>query len=131
MLKGSFLFGAVLDGIIAVSWFCIAAGIEIPNILNGYVGSGSDYRLAMYVSGMFMAGWAVVLGWGSLRPVERRGLLPITSAFLALSVLAEVVLYGSTLFGGAFLLGATKRLAIATLFFLVWRGSFGEDDSRP
>ena len=37
MLKFAFILGAVVDGAIAVSWFLIASGVSIPNILNGYV----------------------------------------------------------------------------------------------
>ncbi len=64
LLKLMFILGAVVDGAIAVSWFLIASGLRIPNILNGYVGTGSDYQLAMYIGAMFMAGWTVLLAWG-------------------------------------------------------------------
>ena len=57
ILKYMFMLGAVIDGAISASWFMIAGGWKIPNILNGYTGSGPDYRLAMYVAAMFMAGW--------------------------------------------------------------------------
>jgi hypothetical protein len=56
-----FIFGAVVDSAIAISWFLIAFGLKIPNILNGYVGTGSDYQLAIYIGAMFMAGWAALL----------------------------------------------------------------------
>ena len=56
ILRLMFILGAVVDGAIAVSWFLIASGARIPNILNGYTGIGSDYQLAMYVAAMFMAG---------------------------------------------------------------------------
>lgn len=48
MLKSMFILAAIVDGAIAVSWFLIAFGAKIPNILNGYVGTGSDHQLAMY-----------------------------------------------------------------------------------
>jgi len=75
ILKFMFIIGAVVDGGIAISWFLIASGWEIPNILNGYIGTGLDYQLAMYGGAMFMAGWAVLLAWGALKPIERRELL--------------------------------------------------------
>jgi hypothetical protein len=93
MLRLMFILGAVVDGVIAVSWFLIAAGARIPNILNGYTGTGSDYQLAMYVAAMFMAGWTILLAWGAIKPVERRGLLLITSVLLTLSVIAEIVFF--------------------------------------
>jgi len=116
ILKKMFILGAVIDGAIAGSWFLIAAGWEIPNILNGYTGTGPDYRLAMYVAAMFMAGWAVLLAWGALKPVERRGLLLITAGFLLLSVIAELVLYRHMQGGPVLVFGVIKRLVLTTLF---------------
>jgi hypothetical protein len=116
MLKSMFIFGSVVDGAIAVSWFLIASGWEIPNIINGYIGKGSDYQLAMYGGAMFMAGWTVLLAWGALKPTERRGLLLITSGFLLLSVIIEFIFFGNMLGGTGFVFGVTKRLFLSVLF---------------
>jgi hypothetical protein len=61
ILRLMFILGASVDGAIAVSWFLIASGLQVPNILNGYMGTGPDYQLAMYVAAMFMAGWTILL----------------------------------------------------------------------
>jgi hypothetical protein len=116
IIKYMFILGSIIDGAISVSWFLIAAGWEIPNILNGFTGTGPDYRLAMYVAAMFMAGWAVLLAWGALKPVERRGLLLITAGFLLLSVIAELVLYRHMLGGPVLVFGVIKRLVLTILF---------------
>jgi len=116
ILKFMFLLGAVVDGAISISWFLIASGWEIPNILNGYIGTGPDYQLAMYGGAMFMAGWTVLLAWGALRPIERRELLLITSGFLLLSVIIEFVFFGKMLGGAVFVFGVTKRLILSVLF---------------
>jgi hypothetical protein len=116
ILKFMFILGAVVDGAIAVSWFLIASGWKIPNILNGYIGSGPDYQLAMYGGAMFMAGWTVLLAWGSLRPIERRDLLLITSGFLLLSVIIEFVFFSNFLGGTVFVFGVSKRLILSVLF---------------
>lgn len=116
IIKNMFILGALIDGAISASWFLIAAGWEIPNILNGYIGIGYDYRLAMYVAAMFMAGWAVLLAWGALKPVERRGLLLITAGFLFLSVIAELIFYRHVLGGRVLVFGLTKRLVLTGLF---------------
>ena len=115
-----FILGAVVDGAIAVSWFLIASGARIPNILNGYTGTGSDYQLAMYVGAMFMTGWTILLAWGAIKPVERRDLLLITSALLFLSVIVELVFYGDMLGGGGFVFGVTKRLVLSTVATAVY-----------
>ena len=115
-----FILGAVVDGTIAVSWFLIASGARIPNILNGYTGTGSDYQLAMYVGAMFMTGWTILLTWGAMKPVERRDLLLITSILLFLSVIVELMFYGDMLGGGGFVFGATKRLVLSTVATAVY-----------
>lgn len=116
ILKLMFILGAVVDGAIAVSWFLIASGWEIPNILNGYIGAGLDYQLAMYIAAMFMTGWAVLLAWGALKPIERRELLLITSGFLLLSIIIEFVFFSNMLGGAVFVFGVTKRLILSVLF---------------
>ena len=116
ILKFMFILGAVVDGAIAVSWFLIASGWEIPNILNGHIGTGLDYQLAMYVGAMLMTGWTVLLAWGALKPIERRELLLITSGFLVLSVIIEFVFFSNMLGGAVFAFGATKRLILSALF---------------
>jgi hypothetical protein len=115
-MKAMFILGAVVDAAIAISWFLIASGMQIPNILNGYVGFGADYQLAMYIGGMFMMGWAVILAWGAFKPEERKGLLLITSAFLTLSLIIEVIVYGDMLGGTLFVVGAIKRIVLSLLF---------------
>lgn len=116
LLKFMFIIGAVVDGGIAISWFLIASGWAMPNILNGHIGAGPDYQLAMYVSAMFMAGWAVLLAWGALKPVERRELILITSVFLLISVIIESVFFSNMLGGAVFVFGVTKRLILSLLF---------------
>ena len=124
MLRLMFILGAIVDGAIAVSWFLIASGTRIPNILNGYTGAGSDYQLAMYVGAMFMTGWTILLAWGAMKPVERRDLLLITSTLLFLSVIVELVFYGDMLGGGGFVFGVTKRVVLSTAATAVYFYSF-------
>ena len=116
ILKFMFIVGAAVDGAIAVSWFLIASGWNIPNILNGYIGSGPDYQLAMYGGAMFMAGWTVLLAWGAVKPIERRDILLITSGFLILSVIVEFLFFRNMLGGMVFVFGVTKRLTLSVLF---------------
>ena len=129
LLKLMFILGAVVDGAIAVSWFLIASGLRIPNILNGYVGTGSDYQLAMYIGAMFMAGWTVLLAWGAIMPIERRGLLLITSVFLFLSVIVELMFFRDMLGGAGFMLGVTKRILLGMLATAIYFYSFRSIDT--
>jgi hypothetical protein len=129
ILRLMFILGAVVDGAIAVSWFLIASGAVIPNILNGYTGTGSDYELAMYVAAMFMAGWTILLAWGAIKPVERRDLLFITSILLFLSVVIELVFYSDMLGGGGFIFGAMKRILLSTVAIAIYFYSFRNQEN--
>ena len=71
LLKLSFLIGTIADLVVAVNWFLIATGAEIPNMMCGLSGEGEEYRFAMYIAGLFMAGWATILAWGWFRPLEK------------------------------------------------------------
>ena len=120
MLKLAFIFGAIVDCAIAISWFLIASGWQIPNILNGHTGTSQDYQLAMYVAAMFMLGWAVLLAWGALKPAERKELLLITAMFLLFSIIIELVFFSQLLGGALFVFGVTKRLILSMLFLSVY-----------
>ena len=120
IVKTLFLVAATIDGAIAISWFLIASGLNIPNILNGYIGVGDDYRLAMYISAMFMAVWTIILIWGACKPYERIALLLITSSMLFLSVLAKLFFYLDLLTSGGFILGVVKRSLIATFALIIF-----------
>jgi hypothetical protein len=116
LLKLSFVIGTVADAVVAGNWFLIASGAEIPNMLAGLTGTGADYRFAMYIAGLFMAGWAVILAWGWFRPFERKGLLIITAALIFLSMVLEVAFYRSLLGGPGFVFGLSVRAALVTKF---------------
>ena len=130
MLKSMFILGAVVDGAIAVSWFLIASGLRIPNILNGYIGTGSDYQLAMYVGAMLMAGWTALLAWGAIKPIERRDLLLITSMLLFLSVMLELVFFRDMLGGAGFVFGVAKRILLGVLATAIYLYSFKNQESQ-
>ncbi len=123
MLKFAFVLGAVLDGAIAISWFLIASGLSMPNILNGYTGVGADYQLAMCIAAMFMGGWAVLLAWGAMKPMDRSDLLLITSVLLLCSVIIEYVFFSNILGGDGFVFGVSKRLFLIVLFSVIYFNS--------
>lgn len=127
MLRFMFVFGAIADGAVALTWILIAAGFEIPNILNGYVGSGSDYQLAMYLGALLMAGWASLLAWGAIRPIERRGLLLITAVLLMLSVITELLFFRDILEGIGFVFGITRRTLLGLIAAAIYFYSLRKD----
>jgi hypothetical protein len=116
LLKLSFLIGTIADGIVAVTWFMIASGSNIPNYLCGFKGSGPDYQYAMYIAALFMTGWTGLLFWGWRKPNERKGLLLLTAMLLLVSIIIEVLIYQNILMGRGFIFGITARLLLITKF---------------
>ncbi len=115
-LKLSFLIGTIADALVALNWYFIAFGINIPNYLNGYTGSGADYQLAMYIAALFMTGWTIILAWGYRNPLERRDLLIITALLLLFSVITELLIFPNLLNGNGFTTAILLRLALVTKF---------------
>lgn len=115
------IFGAIIDVALSISWFFIAAGYNIPNILNGHIGTGADYQLAMLIAGMFMFGWGVILYWGSRNPNERKELLLITAFMLLLSIIIELIFFRHVLeMNIGFMAGAIKRAFIAIIMIAAY-----------
>ncbi len=77
-----------------------------------------------------MAGWAALLAWGAIKPIDRRGLLLITSVGLFLSVIVELVFFRDVLGGAGFLFGVTKRTLLSVLFAASYFYSCRDLESR-
>jgi hypothetical protein len=131
-LKWSFAIGAIADFAVGVNWLLITIGYDIPNFISSFSGSGTDYRFAMYISTMFMFGWTAIMIWGFLKPLERSGLLMITVALLALSIVIELIFYYDLLASVEFLSGIIFRILIIAKFTFAYLFAYGREKSdRP
>ena len=75
-LRISYWVGAVVD-------FAAGLMMVIPALFAfmnqpGNFQPGNDYRYAMGLGAPLMFGWTVLLLWADRKPVERKGILPIT-----------------------------------------------------
>ena len=91
LLRVCFLVGAITDGLAVVPMLS-------PNIGTMLFGGefarlGVEYRYAMGIGAALMAGWTVLLLWGSVKPIERRDLLVITIFPVVTGIVASTV-YG-------------------------------------
>jgi predicted CoA-binding protein len=75
-LRISYWAGAIADAVAAVAMLFPVIGAAIYG-LDGFE-AGPDYRYAMRLGASLMAGWALLLLWADRKPLERRGVLPIT-----------------------------------------------------
>jgi hypothetical protein len=116
-LKTAFLIGAAVDGVIAVEWILISLGVvDLPAHPSFFVGSGEDFRFALSSGGLFMMGWAFLLYWGSLRPVERRGILLLTALMLFIATLSDGIVFAHLFSRTQIALGSATKLSLALLF---------------
>ena len=116
-LKTAFLIGAVTDGVIAIEWFLISLGlVDLPVHPSFFVGSGQDFRFALSSGALFMMGWAFLLYWGSLRPIERRGVLLLTAVMLFVAILSDGIVFAHLFSTRQLLLGTSVKLSLVILF---------------
>lgn len=76
LLRISFLVGALTDGLAVIP-------MVFPAIGSTLFGSNSsrfsaEYRFAMSIGASLMAGWTLLLLWGSMGPIGRRDILVLT-----------------------------------------------------
>jgi hypothetical protein len=117
MLKTAFLVGAVADGLIAIEWFLISLGlVDMPIHPSFFLGSGQDFRFVLSIAGLFMMGWALLLYWGSLKPIERRGILLLTAVMLFLAILSDGIIFGHLFSTQQIVLGTSVKLFLVMIF---------------
>jgi len=117
VLKTAFLIGAVADGVIAIEWFLISLGlVDLPVHPSFFVGSGQDFQFVLSTAGLFSMGWAFLLYWGSLRPIERRGILLLTAVMLFVAILSDGIVFAHLFSTRQVLLGTSVKLSLVILF---------------
>jgi hypothetical protein len=75
-LRLSFRAGAILDFLAAIQML-FPAVFAATNGLGDFH-PGREYFYAMGMGALLMLGWTVLLLWADRKPLERRGILPIT-----------------------------------------------------
>ena len=88
-LRRSYRVGALIDAI-------AAAGMTYPKLYGptlrfdpGSRRTGPEFTYAMRAGAPLMAGWTVLLVWADRRPLERRGVLPITIVPVIVGLMAN------------------------------------------
>jgi len=75
-LRLFFYYGAVLDGI--MGFLMIFSLFTTPPVIIPYSEATNEFRFAMGWAAIFMIAWTILLLWASLKPVERKGIIPMT-----------------------------------------------------
>ncbi len=75
-LRLFFYYGGVLDGI--MGFLMIYSLFAIPPAIIPFSEVTNEFRFAMGWAAVFMIAWTILLFWASLKPVERKGIIPLT-----------------------------------------------------
>ena len=117
VLKTAFLVGAIGDGLIAIEWFLVSLGlVDMPIHPSFFVGSGQDFQFVLSTAALFMTGWAVLMYWGSLQPVERRGILLLTAVMLFIAIFTDGIVFGHLFTVQQIVMGTAVKLFLVILF---------------
>jgi hypothetical protein len=84
--RATCLIGAVFDGLVLLPMLIPGLGAKLFG-LEGFL-PGADYRYAMNIAASLMLGWTFLLLWAAERPIERSGVLGLTSIVVACLMLA-------------------------------------------
>jgi len=117
MLRIAFWIGAITDATAALI-------MALPE-LRVYIFASevqkitSEYRYALGMGAALMTGWTALLIWGSLKPLERRGILVLT-VFPVISgiVIAQIYAVSYGLLTISEILPVWIHLTLMSLFFL-------------
>ena len=80
-LRVSYWAGAIADALAAVAMLVPELGAAVYGMED--FEPGPEYRYAMRLGASLMIGWTVLLLWADRKPLERRGILPITVLVIA------------------------------------------------
>ena len=75
-LRISYWTGAIVDVLAAVQML-VPAIFAVTNKLPDFH-PGAEYKYAMGMGASLMLGWTFLLIWADRKPIERKGILPIT-----------------------------------------------------
>ena len=107
-LRMFFYYGAILDGI--MGFLMIYSLFTTPPVIIPYSEATNEFRFAMGWAAIFMIAWTILLIWASIKPFERKGIIPLTlyvvvaglatvSAFIGLTTIWLFQVFGIILPG--------------------------------
>jgi hypothetical protein len=90
LLRICFFVGAITDGLAVLP-------MVFPSIGSKLFGTNSsrfsaEYRFAMGIGASLMAGWTLLLIWGSIEPISRRDILIITLVPVVIGIVVSTVI---------------------------------------
>ena len=93
LLRISYWFGAVLDGVMVIPMLFPSVGGVMFGIDN--FDPGNEYKYAMMIGASLMLGWTVLLIWADRKPLERKGIILITVIPVVIGMVLAGIFAGS------------------------------------
>lgn len=126
-LRIAYWTGAIVDAlafIVLLDSDLWAAINQVPNFHADWA-----FRYAQAFASALMAGWTVLLIWADRKPMERRGILPITVFPVVVGLnSARYILYLGGLVPVPFTaFGIALPVTISAVFLFAYFNSFGKD----
>jgi hypothetical protein len=115
-LRASFQVGAIVDGVAAFLMLFPESGRAVYGIAN--FEPTTDYRYAMRLGASLMLGWSVLFLWADRKPLERRGVLPITVLVIAGLAWAGVYAVSARLVSLPYMIPTWVAQALLVVLFL-------------
>lgn len=119
LMKIAFLVGAITDGLAIIPMLSRRVGAAL---FSGD-SSGKDtasYRYAMGIAASLMAGWTILLLWGSINPIERRDILILTVFPVIIGiVLATIIAARQNIVRPSRVIPLWIHLGIVSLFYIL------------
>lgn len=117
VLKIAFWIGAITDALAAVIMIFPELGAHFFKHEN--VAITPEYRYALAMEASLMVGWTALLIWGSIKPVERKGILILTVFPVIIGiVLAQIYAVYAGYIEVARIFPLWIHLALISIYFL-------------
>ena len=87
-------YGTFLDGM--MSFFMVYSLFALPPVIIPYSAATNEFLFSMGWAATFMIAWTVLLYWASLKPVERKEIIPLTLYTVVVGLAAISALVGNT-----------------------------------
>lgn len=125
-LRIAYWTGAIIDALAFIPlinsdvW---AALNQVPNFHADW-----DFRYSQAFAATFMAGWTILLIWADRKPMERRGVLPITvfPVVVGLNSVRYLLYMGGLVPVPFTALGIVLPVTLTVLFLFAYFNSFGK-----
>jgi hypothetical protein len=124
-LRIAYWTGAIIDALAFIPLVNSNVWAALNQVSNFH--ADWDFRYSQAFAASFMAGWTVLLIWADRKPMERRGVLPITvfPVVVGLNSVRYILYMGGLVPVPFTALGVILPVTISLLFLFAYAYSFG------